>query len=63
MRFGRPSPSLAVSLAALVMASTGTAVAAVTYAQNAGAVDGRSAVGSGASPRRAAGRLVATQRR
>ncbi|HSD77299.1 MAG TPA: hypothetical protein VLA98_07830 [Solirubrobacteraceae bacterium] len=63
MRFGRPSPSLAVSLAALVMASAGTAVAAVDYAQNAGAVDGKSAVGNGASLKRAAGRLVATQRR
>src|SRR5512144_387166 len=63
MRFGRPSPSMAVSIAALVMASTGTAVAAVDYAHNAGAVDGRSAVGNGASLKRAAGRLVATQRR
>jgi hypothetical protein len=63
MNVRRPSPSMAVSIAALVMASTGTAVAAVNYAQNAGAVDGRSAVSNGASLKRAAGRLVATQRR
>lgn len=63
MRLPRPTPSMAVALAALVMATTGSAVAAVTYARNAGAVDGRSAVANGASAQRAAGRLVATQRR
>jgi hypothetical protein len=63
MRIRRPSPSMAVSITALVLASSGTAVAAVNYAQNAGAVDGKSAVASGATFKHAAGRLVATQRR
>jgi hypothetical protein len=53
---------MVVALVALVVASSGTAVAAVTYARNAGAVDGKSAVASGASRADAAGRLVATQR-
>ncbi len=57
-----PSPAMVVALVALVVASSGTAVAAVTYARNAGAVDGRSAVGSGATRAQAAGRLVATNR-
>jgi hypothetical protein len=51
-----------VACAALVMASTGTAVAAVSYATNAGKVDGKDAVHSGASLARAAGDLVATNR-
>jgi hypothetical protein len=53
---------MVVSLIALVMATTGSAVAAVNFATNAGAVDGKSAVASGATLKRAAGRLVATQR-
>jgi hypothetical protein len=44
------------------MASTGTAVAAVSYASNAGAVDRISAVDAGASNSRAKGNLVATAR-
>jgi hypothetical protein len=51
---------MAVALAALVMASTGTAVAAVSYANNAGKVDGRDAVSSKANADQAAGNLVAT---
>src|SRR5215217_8895253 len=62
MKLRRPSPALVVAIVALVMATTGTAVAAVNYAANAGAVDGKSAVASGATTRQAAGRLVATQR-
>ena len=58
----RPSPAMVVALIALVMATTGTAVAAVSFAQNAGAVDGKSAVASGATTKQATGRLVATQR-
>lgn len=58
----RPSPAMVVALVALVMASTGSAVAAVSFARNAGAVDGKSAVASGALLKTAAGRLVATQR-
>lgn len=57
-----PSPAMVVAMIALVIALSGTAVAAVNYARNAGAVDGKSAVASGASTRQAAGRLVATQR-
>jgi hypothetical protein len=56
-----PSPAMVVALVALVVALSGTAIAAVTYAQNAGAVDGKSAVAAGSSLRRAAGKLVATQ--
>jgi hypothetical protein len=58
----RITPSMAVSLTALVLAGTGTAVAAVDFAANAGAVDGKSAVADGASLKAAAGKLVATQR-
>jgi hypothetical protein len=53
---------MVVALVALVMASTGTAVAAVTYARNAGAVDGHSAVSAGSSLSRARGNVVATAR-
>ena len=61
MRIRRPSPALVVSIIALVMATAGTSIAAVTYASNAGAVDGLSAVRAG-SPDKAAGKLVATAR-
>lgn len=49
-----------VALAALVMASTGTAVAAVSFAKNAGAVDHKSAVWASSSRAKAAGKLVTT---
>ena len=62
MRLRMPSPSLVISIIALVMATSGTAVAAVSYARNAGKVDGKSAVASSSSLRRAAGNLVATAR-
>jgi hypothetical protein len=62
MQIKRPSPSMAVAVTALVFAMTGTGVAAVNFAQNAGAVDGKSAVADGASRSVAAGRLVAAQR-
>jgi hypothetical protein len=55
-----PSPAMVVAVIALVVALSGTAVAAVNFAQNAGAVDGKSAVGANASLRHAAGKLVAT---
>jgi hypothetical protein len=61
MRFRKPSPSMVVALAALVMASTGTAVAAVNFAKNAGAVDHKSAVPASSGKARAAGKLVATR--
>jgi hypothetical protein len=52
---------MGVALLALFIALAGTAFAAVNYATNAGAVDGKSAVANGASRSSAAGRLVATQ--
>ena len=63
MRLRLPSPAMVVALIALVVALSGTAVAAVTYARNSGAVDRLSAVRAGASHKRAAGKLVATKRR
>ena len=57
-----PSPAMTVALIALLVGLSGTAVAAVNFAQNAGAVDGKSAVASGAKLSAAAGKLVATQR-
>ena len=62
MRLRKPSPAMCVAIAALVMASTGSAVAAVSFAQRAGAVDGFSAVGPRSSNKTAAGKLVATRR-
>jgi hypothetical protein len=62
MRISRPSAGTVIATIALVMATTGTAVAAVDFARNAGAVDGLSAVSAGSSTNRAAGRLVATAR-
>jgi hypothetical protein len=51
---------MVVAVIALIVALSGTAIAAVDFAQNAGAVDGKSAVGARASLREAAGKLVAT---
>jgi hypothetical protein len=48
-----------VACVALFVALGGTSVAAISYARNAGAVDGRSAVGAKSSLKRAAGKLVA----
>jgi|SRR5215211_1946622 len=62
MRIRRPSAGTVISVIALVMATTGTAVAAVDFARNAGAVDGLSAVPASASNSRAKGNLVATAR-
>jgi hypothetical protein len=53
---------MVVAIIALVVASSGTAVAVVSYASNAGAVDGKSAVTADSTTARAAGRLVATAR-
>lgn len=57
-----PSPALVISCIALFVALGGTAFAAVNFATNAGAVDGKSAVASGATLSQSAGKLVATQR-
>ncbi len=60
-RLRMPSPAMIVAIIALVMSTTGGAIAAVNFARNSGAVDGKSAVSSTASLRRAAGKLVATK--
>ena len=60
MKLRLPSPAMVVAVVALIVALSGTAIAAVDFAQNAGAVDGRSAVGASTSLRDAAGKLVAT---
>lgn len=62
MKLRRPSPAMVVALIALVMASTGSAVAAVSFSRNAGAVDGKSAVSAGSSLSAARGNVVATAR-
>ena len=58
----RPTATLllAVALAAVVASAPALAGAVVRYAQNADKVDGRHAVGSGASRAERAGKLVAT---
>jgi hypothetical protein len=53
---------MVVAIIALVVALSGTAVAAVDFARNAGAVDGKSAVSAQTPLRLAAGKLVATAR-
>jgi hypothetical protein len=54
---------MVVACIALFIALGGTSIAAVNFARNSGAVDGKSAVPSSASLSRAAGRLVATASR
>jgi hypothetical protein len=61
MRIRRPSPAMVVAIVALVMSTAGTSIAAVSFATNAGKVDGLDAVRAG-SPDSAAGKLVATAR-
>jgi hypothetical protein len=63
MRIHKPSPAMVVAIVALVMACGGSAVAAISYATNAGAVDHLSAVKSSASLHKARGRLVATSKK
>jgi len=61
MKLKRPSPAMTVAVIALVMSMTGGAIAAVNFAQNAGAVDGKSAIkASKAGKKKAAGKLLAT---
>jgi hypothetical protein len=60
MKISRPSPSMVVAGLALFVSLGGTSVAAVSYAQRAGSVDGKSAVSAGSTLSHAAGRLVAT---
>ncbi len=64
MKLKRPSPAMTVAGVALVMSTTGGAIAAVNFAQNAGSVDGYSAVkASKGGKAKAAGKLVATYKR
>ena len=60
MKVKRPSPAMVVAVVALVMSTTGGAIAAVNYARNSDAVDGYSAVKAASSNKKAAGKLVAT---
>ena len=62
MGIRKPSPAMVVALIALVFAMTGSAAAVVSFARNAGAVDGKSATTSSASNSFAAGKLVAVRR-
>ena len=62
LRLRRPSPSMVVAMIALVMSLSGSAVAAIDFARNSGAVDGLSAVKSTSSVSHAAGNLVATNK-
>ena len=59
MRFQKPSPSMVVASIALFVSLGGTSVAAVSYARNAGKVDGYDAVRASSSTNKAAGNLVA----
>ena len=59
MKLRKPSPAMIVACIALFVALGGTSVAAITYARNAGAVDGHSAVGAKSSLKHARGKLVA----
>src|SRR4249919_3356090 len=61
-RFGNQSPAMVISVIALVFAMTGSAAAVVSFARNAGAVDGKSATSSSASNKFAAGKLVAMRK-
>jgi hypothetical protein len=63
MRIRKPSPALVVAIVALVMACGGSAVAAIDFARNAGAVDHLSAVKASKSTKKARGRLVATAKK
>src|SRR5688500_20355541 len=62
MRFQKPSPSMVVASLALFVSLGGTSVAAVSYARNAGKVDGYDAVKASSSTNKAAGRLVAANK-
>jgi hypothetical protein len=62
MKISRPSPALAVASIALFVSLGGTSMAAVSFARNAGAVDGKSAVSASGTVSHAAGRLVATNK-
>ena len=54
---------MVVASIALFVSLGGSSIAAISFARNAGKVDGKSAVGASASPDKAAGKLVATKRK
>ena len=60
VKLSLPSPAMCVACVALFVALGGTSIAAVSYARNAGKVDGKDAVSSSKSLSKAAGKLVAT---
>jgi hypothetical protein len=62
MRLSKPSPSMVVASIALFVSLGGTSVAAVSYARNAGKVDGKDAVKASSSTSKAAGKLVAANK-
>jgi hypothetical protein len=62
MRFTKPSPSMVVASIALFVSLGGTSVAAVSFARNAGKVDGFDAVKASSSTNKAAGNLVAANK-
>ena len=62
MRLSKPSPSMVVAAIALFVSLGGTSFAAVNFARNAGKVDGKDAVRASSSARKAAGKLVATNK-
>jgi hypothetical protein len=62
MRLQKPSPSMVVASIALFVSLGGTSVAAVSYARNAGKVDGYDAVKASSSTNKAAGNLVAANK-
>ena len=62
MKISRPSPAMVVAGIALFVSLGGTSMAAMSYADRAGSVDGKSAVYAGSSLSQAAGKLVATNR-
>jgi hypothetical protein len=62
MRFTKPSPSMVVASIALFVSLGGTSVAAVSYARNAGKVDGYDAVKASSSTSKASGNLVAANK-
>lgn len=62
LKLTRPSPAMVVASISLFVALGGTSYAAVSYATNAGKVDGKDAVYSGTSLAKAAGDVVATNR-
>ena len=62
MRFSKPSPATVIASIALFVSLGGTSVAAVSYARNAGKVDGYDAVKATSSLSKAGGNLVAANK-